>query len=109
MKLIGNKPIKIIQGDSYEYKIKFSQEINTLIEKIYLTSEDLTISSEMEFDEVNEVWSFKFLPTKTNVEPSDYYTYDITIKFKDGDVLSETGINLTISTKQNPVENILGE
>ena len=49
MKLMGNLPISIIQGDSYEYKIKFENDIDDLIEKVVITSEDLNIDSEMTF------------------------------------------------------------
>ena len=70
MKLMGNLPISIIQGDSYSYK---------------------------------------FTPSVTDTNPSDFYSYDITILFKDKDILSETKIPLKIIKKENPVEDIYGD
>ena len=109
MKLMGNLPISIIQGDSYEYKIKFENDIDDLIEKVVITSEDLNIDSEMTFVPTEKYWSYKFTPSVTDTNPSDFYSYDITILFKDKDILSETKIPLKIIKKENPVEDIYGD
>ena len=104
MKLIGNQPISIIQGDTKDYKIKFDDDINDLIESIFLTSEDLDINEKMTFSEDEKTWTYKFGALKTQIDPSDFYSYDITINFKDGDILSETKIPLKIIKKENPVD-----
>ena len=109
MKLIGNQPIQIIQGDTKDYKIKFENDINDLIDRIVITSENLNIEENLVFDVREKFWAYKFKSNETNIAPSDFYSYDITVFFKDGDVTSETGIPLKIIDKKNPVENIYGE
>lgn len=106
MKLIGNQPIKIIQGDTHEYKIKFENDINELIERIVFTSKNLEIEENMEFIGDENYWRFRFSASQTDIPPSDFYSYDITIFFKDGDIISETGVPLRIIDKRNPVENL---
>lgn len=110
MKLIGNVPICIIQGDTRDYKIKFEDGFDDLIDKIIFTSKDLEIEEEMTYLNDEKSWIYSFTSVQTQVEPSDFYSYDITIYFKDGDILSETKIPLKIVKKENPVENpVYGE
>ena len=104
MKLIGNQPISIIQGDTKEYKIRLDG-LYDLIDYIYFTSKDLGIEEKMTYDNDEKCWVYRFSPVTTSVDPSDHYSYDITIYFKDGDITSETGIPLKIIKKKNPVEN----
>lgn len=104
MKLTGNKPIAIIQGDTKDYKIQFTNDINDLIEYIIFTSKLLNIEEKMQYNATEKYWVYSFASGVTDVAPSDFYSYDITIYFKDGDITSETGIPLKIIDKQNPVE-----
>lgn len=111
MKLIGIQPISIIQGDTRPYKIKFDRGLDDLIDHIFFTSKDLNIEEKMEYLEDEKCWQYYFDSATTSIDPSDYYSFDITVIFKDGDVLSSTKNPLKIIRKENPVEsdNPIGE
>lgn len=107
----GNKPIKVIKGDTYPYIIKFkNKDIAYTIKEIWFTSNALNIREKFIYHEDDNIYEYIIDSQKTlNVKPSCYYTYDVTIIFNDESVLSETGIPLIVVDKKNPLEEFLYE
>lgn len=109
MKLIGNIPIRIIQGDTYPYIIRFKDpNLANFISEIWFTSQALNIEEKFTYHKEENVFEYMITPEKTQcVKPSEYYTYDITIKLNDDMIISETAIPLIVVCKENPVEEVI--
>jgi hypothetical protein len=105
--LYGNKKIKIIQGDSYTYQIQFVDEsISDLVDRIVFSSTALEISEDMTVSTVNSrtVYTYEFSALDTaDLDTSLFYTFDITVYFIDGKVISQSGLTIQILQKENPV------
>lgn len=99
--IVSGKPIQIIQGDSFSYRLYPKMaEIVEEISKVVFTSTDLGINEEMRVENGKYVYDFSSQKTK-GLEPKSY-TFDFTVHFNDGAILSATGLLLQVIKKQNP-------
>lgn len=100
-KLTGNKSIEFIQGDSYSYRISFQDAtIVPLLENVVFTCKKLDICENMVFG--NNEYIYTFSDEITREYSAMTTSFDITLKFLNGNILSQTGIRLIIVKKQNP-------
>lgn len=77
--VIGDREIKIIQGDSYRREITIENISNELIEGVYFTCGDLDICRKLDF--YDGVYILSFTPQETEEIGKFNGNYDITIKF----------------------------
>lgn len=100
--LVGNTPIKIVQGATKKVRRKFDEVKTALIDKVILTCNELNINAELDLLENGEfVYVFEaeetaeFEPMKT--------TYDVTVINLDGSVDIETHIPFIVFKRENPI------
>lgn len=79
--------ISIIQGDSYEAKLRFSGiSNNSVIESVMFSCSKLRKCKYVDFDEESQSYLLRFTPEETaNFEPC-VTDFDITIKYTDKNV-----------------------
>lgn len=95
--------IKIIQGDTYEAKLKCTGiDDLSIIEKIFFSCKDLEVCKEIKYDEEVGSYVLKFTPEETAKMPDCISDFDITVKYTDSNV--QTPIyrkKITIQRKVN--------
>lgn len=94
--------IKIIQGDTFEVKVKCTGVDDlSIIGKIYFSCKELGVVKEIEYDEENAGYILRFTPEETaNFKPCTA-DFDITIKYTDGN--TQTPVYRKIITVQRKV------
>ena len=76
--------IKIIQGDTYEAKMRcIGIDDLSIIEKIFFSCKDLEVCKEIKYDEEVGSYVLKFTPEETAKMRACVSDFDITVKFVD--------------------------
>lgn len=76
--------IKIIQGDTYEAKLKCTGiEDFSIIDKIFFSCADLSVCKEIKYDEEAGSYVLKFTPEETAKMPACITDFDITVRYTD--------------------------
>lgn len=81
--ICGKVNIIIVQGDSYQKKVKIEGIDNEMIEGVYFSSDKLKFSKKLTYSMVEEKYIFSLTPLETETFPAGKGDYDITIKFID--------------------------
>lgn len=82
----GKKEIVIIQGDSYQKKVKIINVDNSLIDSVIMSCEKLNINKELTYDSEKQEYVFYLSPEETSAYQENLANYDFTIKFKDDNI-----------------------
>lgn len=104
-KVIGNKPISIIQGDTLSYRMRVGGVSIENIQKIVFTCRYLNLEKELTLtqdENYNDVYVLEYTADETEIWKAVETTFDITIFFVEGVVASETGIAFIVREKRNP-------
>lgn len=81
--------IELIQGDTYETALEINGLTDfTIIDKVTFSSADLGFCKTLTFNTKEKNYSLILLPEETDRCKEGRYDYDITIKFKDKNVLT---------------------
>lgn len=81
--ICGKVNITLIQGDSYQKKVKIEGVEPEVVEGVYFSSNKLEFSKKLIYNQIEEKYIFEFTPEETQALPLGRGDYDITIKFID--------------------------
>lgn len=86
--VIGNKVIKIIQGDTYQMNISITDnsEVVRNIASVYVSCKGLDLTQELEYSNELNKYIFALYPEETIRLTPGNYDYDVTILFEDDNV-----------------------
>lgn len=86
--VIGNKLIRIIQGDTYQLNVSITDnsEMVSNIASVYLSCKGLNITQELEYNSELNKYIFSLFPEETIRLTPGNYDYDLTILFEDDNV-----------------------
>lgn len=114
--LRGNREIEFVQGDTYEYALKFGgADIAAMVQRVVFTCGFFGIEREFNVREDEngvKTWFVRFSREETMAMQPAITTYDVTTWFSDGvseSVVSETGVRFIVKKKQNPVKAVDGD
>lgn len=102
-KLTGNKPIEIIQGSSQNIIRKFSADTTELIDKVIISCNKHNICEEMQKLDTGE-FLYTISAEQSSLFELGQTTYDMTVKYLDGSVAIQTGIDFSVFERKNPPE-----
>lgn len=104
-KIIGNKPIVVIQGQTFDIRRKFSKQVTDNIESVAIVCNDLDLNLNLAKTE-NDEFTYRLSDTLTASFPVETTTYDMVVTYTDGSVAIQTGIVFQVLERQNPTVEV---
>ena len=100
--IIGNKPIKVIQGATKDIRRKFDTEVTQNIASVVISCNELGLNFTLDKTENGE-FTHRLSSSLTATFAPQTTTYDMTVTYTDGSVGIETGIPFVVEERINPI------
>lgn len=101
--IIGNKPIKVIQGTTKDIRRKFNADVTETISSVHIVCDALHLNVELSLTGNGE-FTYR-LPANVTLQYKPMVTtYDMKVVYSDGSIGVQTGIPFVVIERQNPDE-----